>query len=430
VVRGGGGIVYAPLELANNAVGFNPSLGYGSTTSWDTSNNNGYNPANLLNNPYPQGLVQPTGNSLGPATQLGQAISVWDNHPRTPTTYQWNLDVQQQIPGGVLFDVGYVGSRGLYLTGSFNENTLNPKYLSMGSALSKQVTNPFQPFVSIGTLANPTVAEQQLLLPYPQFLGITVENDPYGSSSYNSLQVKVVKRASHGLTVLASYTWSKEMSNINASDAPIGTVDNNTTNPQNFYNLAAERSVSEINVPQAFVMNAVYDLPFGRGKMFGGADSAFVDKFIAGWQVNGIWTEQSGLPLTLTTPITGITNGRPNLTGISPKVPGERTNAQRVKEWFNPAAFAAPPAYAFGDVRRTYTGILGPGLQNLDSSLIKKTHFEKFDLELRAEFFNVTNTPHFALPDTGEQDANFGVVSATVTSPPQRELQFAAKLIF
>jgi len=74
--------------------------------------------------------------------------------------------------------------------------------------------------------------------------------------------------------------------------------------------------------------------------------------------------------------------------------------------------------------------VLGPGLQNLDSSLIKDTHFEKFNVELRAEFFNVTNTPHFAPPDTTYQDASFGVISAVVASPPQRELQFAAKIVF
>ena len=374
--------------------------------------------------------MPPTGSSLGPGTQLGQALSVWYNHPRTPTAYQWNLDLQQQMPGGILFDLGYVGSRGLYLTGSFNENTLNPEYLSMGTALSKAVANPFQPYVSIGTLANATVTAEQLLLPYPQFQGITVENEPYGSSSYNSLQLKVVKRAAHGLTMLASYTWSKEMSNITASDAPIGNVDTNPTAPQNYYNLAAERSVSEINVPQAFVMNTIYELPFGRGKMFGGSDGAVTDKFIGGWKLNGIWTEQSGLPLVFTASITGIANGRPNLTGVSPKVPGKRTNAQRVARWFNPAAFAAPPAYTFGDVRRTFTGVLGPGLQNLDTSLIKDTHFEKVDAELRAEFFNVTNTPHFAQPDTGYQDASFGAISAVVTSPPQRELQFALKILF
>jgi hypothetical protein len=237
-----------------------------------------------------------------------------------------------------------------------------------------------------------------------------------------------VKRAAHGLTVLASYTWSKEMSNINASDSPIGT--SNTTSIQNVYNVAAERSVSELNIAQSFVMNTTYELPFGRGKMFGGNAGTAVNKFIGGWKLNGIWTEQTGAPLMLTAAITGIANGRPNSTGVSPVIQGKRPNAQRVSAWFNKAAFATPPAYTFGNVRRTFTGVLGPGLQNLDSSLIKDSQFEKFNVELRAEFFNVTNTPHFSLPDTGVQDAAFGAISGTVISPPQRELQFGLKISF
>ena len=112
MVRGGGGISYAPLEIANNAVGFSPSLGYASSTSWNTSNDGGFTPANLLRNPFPQGLIPPTGNTLGAATQLGQALTVWNNNPQTPASYQWNLDVQQQMPADILFDAGYVGSRG------------------------------------------------------------------------------------------------------------------------------------------------------------------------------------------------------------------------------------------------------------------------------------------------------------------------------
>lgn len=110
----------------------------------------------------------------------------------------------------MLFDLAYVGSRGLHLTGSFSENTLDPKYLSLGTALSTLQPNPFAPFVSIGVLSSPTVVQSQLLLPYPQFLGVVIQNDPYGSSTYHSMQLKLVKRPSHGLTMLASFTWSKE----------------------------------------------------------------------------------------------------------------------------------------------------------------------------------------------------------------------------
>lgn len=428
-VRGGFGIAYAPLEISNNAVGFVPDLGFASSTNWNYSNDGGYTPANLLHNPYPQGLIRPTASALGAGTQLGQALSAWANNPPTPTQYQWNLDVQQQMSKSYLLDVGYVGSRGLYLTGNLNINTLNPQYLSLGAALSATVSNPFQPFVSVGTLSNPTVARQQLLLPFPQFLGVSIENDPYGASTYHSLQVKGEMRKSYGLTLLSAFTWSKMMSNANISDATIGT--NNNTTPQNPYDLAAERSVSEIDIPFSFVTNATYDLPFGRGMRFGPSARSWENAIVGGWQVNAIWTEQSGLPLVFSAPITGVANGRPNLVpNVNPKVVGKRTNSQRVSKWFNTAAFVTPPPYTFGNVRRTFDGVRGPGVQNVDSSLIKNSKIESLNVEFRAEFFNVTNTPHFSLPNTAVQNAAFGTVGSTVISPPQRELQFGLKLMF
>ena len=429
VVSGGFGISYAPLELSNNAVGFIPDLGFSSQTNWNYSNDGGYTPANLLRNPFPQGLIQPTGASLGASTQLGQALSVWYKNPPTPTQYQWNLGVQQQIANNYLVNLAYVGSRGLYLTGNLNIDTLNPEYLSKGAGLSATVANPFAPFVTVGTLSNLTVAQRQLLLPFPQFQGVTIENDPYGSSTYHSFQAKGVMTRSHGLTLLTSFTWSKLISNANISDATIAT--NNNTTPQNPYNLAAERSVSELDIPFSFVTNFTYDLPFGRGKMFGSSVPRDVDKVIGGWELNSIWTEQSGLPLVFSAPITGIASGRPNLVpNMNPKVQGSRSNASRVGEWFNINAFAIPPAYTFGTVRRTFDAVRGPGVQNVDASLIKNTTVEKLNVEFRAEFFNVSNTPHFSQPNTTLQTLGFGTIGSTVISPPQRELQFGLKLSF
>lgn len=429
-LRGGFGIAYAPLEISDNAVGFTPSLGYASSTSWNTSNNGGLNPANLLSNPFPQGLVQPTGNSLGAGTQLGQAISFWTQNPSTPTMYQWNADVQQQFPGAFLFDLAYVGSRGLHLTGPYNLNQLDPKYWSLGGpALTALVNNPFQPFVSIGTLSNAKVAQQQLLLPYPQFLGVTEINRPYGSSVFHSAQVKVVRRPVKGITMLASYTWSKLMSNVNAQLAPIGPTDN--TNPQNYYDLSAERSISEVDQPHNLVINTTSELPFGKGHRFGNNMNGFLDKIVSGWRINGIFTAQSGLPLTLTGTATGGANRVNMVAGVDPVIHEKRSNIQRTNAWFNTAAFANPGAYTYGTVRRTYAGVRGPGIVNLDASLIKRTRFfERIDTDLRAEMFNVTNTPHFGMPNMARNNAQFGNITSTLTSPPSRQIQVALKISF
>jgi len=427
-VRGGFGLSYAPLEIANNAVGFSPSLGFASSTSWNTSLDGGFTPNNLLRDPFPQGLVQPTGSSLDAGTQLGQALTVWNHNPKTPYTMQWNFDVQRQFPHSMLFDLGYSASRGVHLTSTFDLNTLNPQYLSLGTGLTTQVANPFQPYVSIGALSSPTVARRQLLLPFPQFLSVQEVNNPYGSSTYHSLQTKLVKRMSGGVSVLVAYTWSKLISNVNAQNAPIGTTDN--TGVQNYYDLRAERAVSELDQPHNLIVNGVVELPFGKGKPLGRNISTIANTFIGGWRLTGILTEQSGFPLTLSAAGTGG-GTRPNLVpGVNPKIETNRTNQQRVLAYFNTAAFVTPPPYTFGTVGRTFTEVRGPGVRNFDASIQKDTKFEGLQAELRLEMFNVTNTPHFSMPDMARQDAAFGTITSALSSPPQRQMQVALKLLF
>jgi len=427
-VRGGFGLSYAPLEVANNAVGFSPSLGFASSTSWNTSIDGGFTPNNLLRNPFPQGLVQPSGSSLAAGTQLGQAITVWNHNPATPYGMQWNFDVQRQFPHSVLFDLGYAASRGVHLTSTFDLNTLDPQYLSLGTGLTTQVANPFRPYVSIGTLSNATVARRQLLLPFPQFLSVQEVNNPYGSSTYHSLQAKLVKRMSGGVSLLASYTWSKLISNVNAQNAPIGPTDN--TNVQNFYDLRAERAVSELDQTHNLVVNGVFQLPFGRGQRFLQDANTVTNTFIGGWRLTGILALQSGFPLTLSAAGTGA-GTRPNLVpGVNPKISTNRTNQQIVQAYFNTGAFVTPPPYTFGTVGRTFTDVRGPGIANLDASIQKDTSFEGLHTELRLEMFNVTNTPHFAMPDMARQNASFGTITSVLPSPPQRQMQVALKLLF
>jgi hypothetical protein len=429
VVRGGFGMVYAPLELSNNAVGFAPNTGYSSSTTWETSLNGGLNPSNVLSNPYPQGLVKPTGNSLGSATSLGQSLSVWMRNPKTPRSYQWNFGIQRQLPSDILVEAAYVASRGLHLTHNFSADTLNPQYLSMGQALQGQVPNPFQPYVSLGALSSATVTRQQLLLPYPQFTGLSIENDTWGSSNYQSAQFKVNKRTSHGVSLLAVYTVSKWISNVTGADAPIGTTNNSGV--QNWYNLAAEKSLSENDIPQALILNTVAELPIGRGHFLLGSAPAFVNKLVGGWSASGILTLQKGFPLVMSAPVTDGGN-RPNwVPGASPKLSSSRPITAKVAEYFNTAAFALPPAFTFGNVSRTIGVVRSPSLHNLDFSLDKETQvWERLRMQFRMDAFNLTNTPHFGLPDTNMSDATFGQLNTLLPSPPPREFQFAVKFLF
>lgn len=261
MIHAGFGIVYAPLEISDNAVGFSPNTGFSSSTSWNTSLNGGLNPNNLLHNPYPQGLVSPRGSTLGAGPSLGQSISVWDAHAKTPITYQWNFGVERQLPANLKVDASYIGTRGLHLTSDYQLDSLNPSYLSLGTALQTSVPNPFQPYVKIGALSNATITRQQLLLPYPQFTGVLEENATWGGSNYQAAQVKINKLPTHGVSFLVAYTFSKWMSNVPSADAAIGTT--NSTGVHNYYDLAAENSLSEDDFPQSLIVNVVADLSFG-----------------------------------------------------------------------------------------------------------------------------------------------------------------------
>lgn len=429
VVRGGFGASYAPLEISNSAVGFTANTGFGSTTAWNVSNNGGLNPANLLANPYPQGLLQPTGSSLGAATSLGQSISVWDRNAKTPETYQWNLGVQQELPWSTVFELTYVGDRGFHMTNIFQLDQLKSSYLSLGTGLTTQVANPFQPFVSIGTLSNATVTKQQLLLPYPQFTGVSEINATWGKSNYNAMQIKVNRPMTHGVSFLLAYTWSKWMANVPNEEAIIGS--SNSTSVQDDGNLAAEYSLSETDQPQNIVGNAVVKLPFGQDSHFLSGLHGFPNKLISGWNASSIVMYQSGYPLALTAAVTGL-GDRPNVVpNVNPKLSSNRSNTAKTQEWFNTAAFAIPAAYTLGNVPRTDGAVRGPHLANTDFSLFKDTAInDRWTLQFRAEAFNITNTPHFALPNESANATAFGQITSTLLSPPPRELQFALKLMF
>ncbi|HEY3839868.1 MAG TPA: carboxypeptidase-like regulatory domain-containing protein, partial [Bryobacteraceae bacterium] len=195
VIRGGAGLFYAPFSITNSDTGFVPTAGYSATTTM-LATLNGVTPNNLLSNPFPQGLVPLTRNSLGAQTYLGQGISAWDPAGVTPYALQWNADLQQGLPGNIVLDIAYAGNHGVKLNAPREFDSLNPQYLSLGTGLQTLVANPFYGTISTGTLSQPTVARRQLLLPYPQYTSVNMINDSWGNSIYHALTVKAEKRFS------------------------------------------------------------------------------------------------------------------------------------------------------------------------------------------------------------------------------------------
>ncbi|MGH9665001.1 MAG: carboxypeptidase regulatory-like domain-containing protein, partial [Bryobacteraceae bacterium] len=296
---------------------------------------------------------------------------------------------------------------------------------TLGNALLQQVPNPFYGIVTSGTLSNPTINENQLLRPFPQYTGLTYSQLPGGSSTYHSLQIRVERRLSSGLTILGAYTKAKFISNVYSENGFAGDV---VASVQDSNNLSLERSLSSQDVTQRLVLSSVYNLPFGPGKRWLNSTHGVAAKLVGGWRMSGIATLQSGEPLYLTTSVNNI-NGftlasRPNNNGQSAKLSDPTPS-----EWFNTGVFSLPAPFTYGTMGRTLPDVRNAGVKNLDFSLIKETRIqENMRMEFRVEVFNLLNTPQFGSPGTALGAAGFGVVSSQANPP--REFQLALKLLF
>jgi hypothetical protein len=429
VVRGGGGIFYAPYSITNSDTGFIPTAGYSATTAM-LATLNGVTPNNVLSDPFPQGLVPLTRNSLGAQTSLGQPLTVWDPSGITPYGLQWNLDLQQSLPGNVVLDLAYLGNHGVKLNAPREYDSLNPAYLSLGTGLQTIVSNPFYGLISTGALAQPTIALRQLLLPYPQYTSVNVINASWGDSIYHAMTLKAEKRFWAGGSFLASYTFGKLITDVPSS---LSTYDNGInsglgTSVQNWYNLRGERSLSELSIAHSLVISYVAELPFGPGKPFLSHLHGLPARLAAGWQLSGIVSHRSGFPLILSAPITGGGN-RPNSTGVNAALSSGRPRQQEIAQWFDTSQFTLPAPFTNGNVSRTLPNVPGPALTNFDMSLVKSaTLYERLKLELRGEAFNLMNTPHLWMPNTALNNVQFGQISSTTGNP--RVLQVAMKLRF
>jgi len=418
VIRGGGGIFFADnWGIGTGSTSFG-SNGFFTTTTIVTSLD-GATPIVSLSNPFPNGLVAPTGNKLGPATLLGQAVDFYDRNNATPYSTSWHLSIQRDLGKNMMLEVGYTGSRGLKMPINVQLNELPDSDLSLGNQLRTLVPNPFYPQISNGTLASSTVAQAQLLLPYPQFGQVTSDNADLANSSYHALEAKFEKRYSHGLTVLVSYTYSKDI------DLGIGSFSGDNISAgviQDYNRLNGEYAPSALDQTHRFIGNTVYEIPFMK------AQKGVTGRILGGWQMGLILSLYSGSPLgiseaTSTTDAQGG-NQRPNWSGKSAALSNPTP-----QEWFDTSQFSLAPQYTFGNVARTLGGLRSDGLKELDFTLSKifAIH-ERLNLQFRAECFNLTNTPQFSPPATALGAAGFGAVSSQNNQP--RIVQLALKLIF
>jgi trimeric autotransporter adhesin len=420
-VRGGYGILWAPaiFNLGPTVDGYG-ALGFAAVTNMLTSLDGGLTPANYLSNPFPNGLLRPTGSSRGLLTQVGQNISFVDQSRRAAYMQQYSLDIQRELPGNIALTVGYVGSRGAHLqigginNGGININQLAPQFMSRAD-LQTQVGNPFfGTAAGVGILSSAKVAQGQLLRPFPQFGDVIMLGASGGNSFYNALTVKAQKRLSKGFSLLAAYTFSKLLDNITGNGnffAP-----DNTSNVIDAYDRSRDYSLSSVDTPHRFTLSGTYELPFGRGRMLLAGAGGVVDRIVGGWQLNAIATYQSGFPLSITQQVNN-TNAfslgqRPNVAlGVDPATSG--SIGERIDSgYLNPAAFTTAAPNTFGNAPRTI-GVRSPSTRLFDLSVIKNTRiFEGFNAQFRIEAVNGFNTPIFRAPNTQLGNSNFGRISS------------------
>ncbi|MGC2163477.1 MAG: carboxypeptidase-like regulatory domain-containing protein [Silvibacterium sp.] len=439
VIHGGYGIFY-PQSVTCCFPG--DQDGFAATTFANTSLNGGINPNPTIStsNPWNNTYNPISGNSLGEYQQLGNGTSSVFRNRQSPYVQQWLLGVQYAITPNDSLDINYLGNRGTrMIAGSYQHNQLNPTYLSMGTAaLQTQVTNPFYGFITSSScnLNNATVQQAQLLVPYPQFCLASVgETDaPVGFSDYNALQVTYNHRISKGLTAMISYTYSKFLDNVEGNQS---WSYNGNSGPANNYNLAAEKSVDGSDIPHSLVASYIYQLPVGRGKTFGSGMGRAADAVLGGWELSGIATFKSGIPISISGNNINTFGGDPR-----PDYSGNiHVSHPTIQEWFNTGAFhystlAVDGGDTWGNTPRFFSDLRGPRYQDWDTSLDKNWVFrETMRFQFRFETYNTFNHPSFYSPSgTGysgcdpNADAscpsNFGQITNTF---PSRNIQLAGK---
>jgi Carboxypeptidase regulatory-like domain len=485
VLRGGAGVFYG-MNVATNFQYAGPAFAK-TANMYFTKDNFATQYACLgpspiqpnCTSPFPGGLAPPQGTTYGQLAQwgFGNSSDLDTGTARNAEIYQWNLGVQHLLPGQIVIGVDYSANRSTHLPwagaggiSTRNRNfissatrnalvaTLNPTHDPTSTAvtdyLNTEVPNPFQCFFTTGAAVtgswcpsspifnaadvadsryiDPTIPQQLLLEPYPQFDG-GFEGLPTlnANSWYNSLQIRFQKRASHYISFEGNYTFSKSTDDSSAGrNAWLGNLW--LDNPQVLDDLRVEHGISSNDTPHRLTAAIIFDLPFGRDRWIGRGMNRVLDGIVGGWALNTVVTIQSGQPLALYNAAGLLADGnqRPNVicsqlsSGLS-----YRQAAESGGSVLNQDCFGDPGDNVAGDAPRHFSNLRGDGIRNLDASLSKDFKIrEGQELQVRAEMFNAFNHQRFAFPDVGSGDGALGTVTSTTNN--FRRMQFGARYQF
>jgi hypothetical protein len=410
VLRAGYGIYFDTLGVDR----FIPiQTGFSQSTPIQPSVDNGVTYAATLSNPFPSGLLAPLGAAGGLASNLGQAISVFDPNQKPPYSQRWSFGLQRFLPGQFLLDVSYVGNRSTDLGVTRNINSTPAQYLSTSPTRDVQTINYLtaafpNPFYGLNSVYSSTISRANLLRPYPQFGDIS-EVQSVGYSWYHALHVRGEKRLSWGYTLQIGYTYSKYMQ---------ATTFMNPTDPTPY------RVISDSDRPQVLTVSGLWEIPVGRGRRFGTNLAKPVNFVLGGWQFDAGVVRQAGAPLGF---------GNAIFNGDLKNIPLPK-DQRSVDHWFNiNAGFDKNSKNVLANNIQTFpirfSGIRADGQATWNFSLIKNFRIrERFNTQFRAEAYNALNHPSFDVPNTTPTSSAFGTITNTLSEP--REIQFALKITF
>jgi hypothetical protein len=414
-----------------NRTGFQANPGF---SSFD-----GFSPAFSLATGFPSFTPPP---NLDPAQLNFTGPQYVDpSYGRPGMIENWSLEVQHELLTDLILDVAYVGQHSTHLRTNFDAvNSLHPNFLSLGTLLNQQISSPGAQAAGIkppyGTFpSNALVA--QALVPFPQYFGFNTDGalENLGQSRYDALQVSLRRRFRNGLNLMASYTWSKTLTDADAA-LPFFATLHGGGSAQNPFDPKGEKAISNQDVPHALVLSYVYDLPVGKGKRFvdkGGA----VNKVVGGWQIGGIQRYQSGQPLSFC-----CATGAPGFDGAFRYnlVKGRQIFSQQylsghfnpvTDPMFNSQAFSDPNnggnlgsnGYEFGTMPRTIGNVRDPKFLSEDFNLTKRTHVtERIDILLRGTVVDAFNRHVF--------NRSFDLNPAPLNANPQGNCRAANTNLF
>jgi len=397
------GIFYTPVDL-NTWCNQRHNVPY---VFPETQQSDNYTPSASIVNPGPN-----QGFNFGPPVLGKTTVSFTAMDPHAPPQYieQWSLSIEKSLGSDMTLEIGYLGSHGVHLQRAHLINNAPPGPGALG---------PRRPFPTISFVPNTVLPSTvtAVSMTFPVSTINLLENT--AQSWYDAGYINLRRRYSHGLSLLANYTWSKNLSDAPDFRSPMF----ESTIPQNDNNLAAEKGPS-CDIRNRFAISAVYDLP-------GIKNLGVLSRVTKNWELATVYQIQSGFPFTVSvfgdTANSGTVLGenpiRANYTGQP--VFGHGT--QSSDAWFNTAAFTAPPAYTFGNAGRN--SVYGPGMQTLDLALTRNFALtERANFQFRGEFFNALNHTNLGTPDRYVNTPQFGTITDTTT--PGRQIQLSARLSF